>query len=171
LGSAQRVHRLPSTSFPFDRPGARASTAHRVTEGLLLDHLPSGQLLPRGFLRELSVPTRCCQSLVPTGCQLSSGSGRSRPHPELTVSATLLTSTGTDNRGPDDGFQGSADVARSPARCNAFLTGHLNRRRGPLECPLLKSTNWNSRPMAGCRCRLPMDRSATVAVLRVRRLD
>jgi len=48
------------------------------------------------------------------GRQVCSGSGPSRPTPELTVSAPFRSSRGPDNRGTSDRSQGTADIACRP---------------------------------------------------------
>ena len=62
--------------------------------------------------------TPCCPSADGRGRQQCSGSSRSRPVPELTVSAAFQSSRRQGIRGTDDRSQSTADIARSSERCN-----------------------------------------------------
>jgi hypothetical protein len=60
----------------------------------------------------MSLTTPCSRSRPPAERQQCSGSGLSRPTPELTVSAPIRSSKRPDNRGTNDRSQGTADIAR-----------------------------------------------------------
>jgi hypothetical protein len=78
----------------------------------------------------LTHPTLCCPSSSPRQRQQCSGSGRSRPACELTVSETFRSFRRQRDRDVDDRSQGSADVARRMCVARWFPERQLKRCRG-----------------------------------------
>ena len=88
--------------------------------------------------------------------QQCSGSGRSRPACELTVSETFRSFRRQGHLDTDDRSRGTADMARHRRATTKSLERRCarcpgDRPRRPIECPLLTALNSPTRPLAACR--------------------
>ncbi len=78
-------------------------------------------------------------------------SGRSRSAAELTVSAPFWSFRHRGDCGTNDWSRGTADIAGRRRAGRQLQDGRsiaadAIRSRRPIECPLVKGSNWNCRP-------------------------